>query len=43
MNAWKIAGHPAVDDWCDVGKAMEFLIPFGVLVVWMILMAWVSP
>jgi hypothetical protein len=25
------------------GKAMEFLIPLGVLVVWIILQAWVLP
>jgi hypothetical protein len=25
------------------GKAMEFLIPLGVLVVWFILQAWVLP
>jgi hypothetical protein len=25
------------------GKAMEFLIPLGVLVVWIMLQAWVLP
>jgi hypothetical protein len=25
------------------GKSMEFLIPLGVLVVWIILQAWVLP
>jgi hypothetical protein len=35
------ANHPAASD--KGAKPMEFLIPLGVLVAWIILQAWVLP
>jgi hypothetical protein len=39
--AWQV-NHPVARA-SNGGKAMEYLIPLGILVVWIILQAWVLP